>query len=274
MLCAGSGLTLAADFETLFFTSFEEEDLLQNRAGAWSALQIQDPCFVKDCLTNKRPSVVELTKAKAVSGKQALRCFTDGGDSHFVAKADAYTTNVRLDIGNTYKISAWYWFPSDTFIKTVTIMDLECSTCSKSAGPRLWVDGRRNTGPATFTFGRGKLGLPNKKSRVPVPVGQWFKLTVLITFGVGDKGRTQVFIDSGPAKTVQVIDFVGTNIQPDTIADLDHYDFLQFGITANATGTKPNGQYTAFTLYVDDVKIEHQINGSVAPLPPSNLTIQ
>ena len=139
-------------------------------------------------------------------------------------------------------------------------MDLECHDCGgKSSGPRIWVGNRRDSDPPRIIFGRGKLNshstvkLKSYEGSLPLPLGEWFKLTVEVTLGVNEAGRSRVWINEQLD-----IDEIGTNIKPDGYQGLDHYNFLQFGITGNATGEEPNGQYTAFTMYVDDVLIEHK----------------
>jgi hypothetical protein len=262
--------------EILFQSGFEEENLLDT----WQSIrtQIQYP--------GSQPSKVYATTDKKHSGNKSLYCFADGAPGSAVNKADIYTSGeLNLAMGQTYRISAWYWIPENTYIKTVTIMDIECSECDQSgAGPRIWIDSRRDPGePPRLTFGRGKLGLPSMhhepvEQSTPIPVGRWFKLTVEVKLGQGNNGRSRVWIDDQLE-----IDFVGSNIMPENHPDgykLDHYDFLQFGLTANGTATDPNGQLTAFGLYVDDVLIE-QINvggtpppDTTAPASPKNVRIE
>ena len=260
-------------WSTIFSNDFEENELMPLNGTLWSKIRQQAPCISGgSCLSSKQPSSVKQVTEKAHSGSKSLRCFSDGGDSTYVGKADIYKTNLNLRLGETYRLSAWFWLPTNTFLKTITLMDIECTAGSgtndcdveKTVGPRLWVVDRRDSGPPRLQFGRGKLGEDSVKGSHPLPLGQWFKLTVEMTLGSGSSGHTRVWINDDLD-----IDFIGTNIQPSGMSGLNHYNFFQVGLTANATGTDP-GQYSAVTIYVDNVLIEHKtgeqpVNADVTP---------
>jgi hypothetical protein len=240
------------DWEVVFYSGFEEEDLFPKDGSGWTTKREQAP-------SGGRSSKVETTTEKAHSGAKSLKCFADGADAGNTAKADIYKTNFNLKAGETIRVSAWYWLPKDTFIKTITLMDIECTSSlaegcdiAKTAGPRIWISHRREDSPPYFSFGRGKLGLPHFKGKqLAIPVGRWFKLAIEMVLGAEVDGQNRLWIDDELD-----IDSVGTNMMTPDMPKLDHFNFLQFGITANSTGTEPNGQYTPLTIYLDDVLVE------------------
>ena len=271
------------EWTVVFSNDFEENNLLPFDGTLWSTIRQQAPCISGgSCLPNKQPSIVEQVTDKAHSGTKSLRCFSDGGDSTYVGKADIFKTNLSLRLGETYRLSTWFWLPTNSYLKTITLMDIECTAGSgpndcevaKTAGPRLWVVDRRDSGPPRLQFGRGKLGEEGVKGERPIPLGQWFKLTVEMTLGSGSSGHTRVWINDELD-----IDFIGTNIQPSSMPELNHYNFFQVGLTANATGTTP-GEYSALSIYVDDVLIEQQtqpqpvITDVIPPDSPTGVKVE
>lgn len=207
-------------------------------------------------------NVIDIGTDHARSGKQCLEMVAQGKRGGTVSKSALVRGGLFYEAGDRVSISGWFFLPGGQKIRDITLLDLECSTCwpgdSKSKNQSPGIRLRLLNDDGQVSVDRGKIGFKNEYFNQPrdgrqgFPRDRWVQLTLDITLGIGDAGRTRVSLDD---KTL--IDERGTNM-PDpsvfrklgiNLKDPSYYDYVEIGISANSRSNPVK-------LFLDDVTIQ------------------
>lgn len=165
-----------------------------------------------------------------------------------VGKADYVHRFEPLAAGTVISMQARMYFPPETPLNSVILMDLECASCGMETNPGIRLYLRKGL----LRVDRSKIGIKQPfLSTVPklLQPGTWHQITWQVTLGKGEEGRSLVMLDGEV-----VSDARGTTILSQEIvsqhADItvrEQVDRFQVGLTANSN-KRPAG------LFLDDVR--------------------
>lgn len=165
-----------------------------------------------------------------------------------VGKADYVHRFEPLQAGTVISMQARFFFPPDTPLNSIILMDLECASCGMDTNPGIRLYLRKGL----LRVDRSKIGIRQPfLSTVPrlLQPGIWHHITWQVTLGKGTEGHSLVTLDGEV-----VSDARGTTILSQEIvsqhADIrvqEQVDRFQVGLTANS-----NKQ--AVGMFLDDVR--------------------
>ncbi len=218
--------------------TFAEDFEAQTKYGTgfWKTKQLQ------------RGSMALVDDPQGSSNRTAL--FRAGNKSFKVGKAALIKKVDPITHGDELTVTARFYFPSESPLDSVILIDKECSICGLDTNPgmRLYVrDARLRLDPSKIGY---KESI-NQNVEHKLELDRWHTVVWRSVLGTGSKGIDQVFVDG-----VMVIDSQHTNVITQEIADAynlmltgEYIDTVQIGITANS-----NSKTTE--LLVDDVLIQ------------------
>ncbi|MEB2311734.1 MAG: hypothetical protein OZ921_05545 [Sorangiineae bacterium] len=165
-----------------------------------------------------------------------------------VGKADLIVAYPAIGAGHRVVASGRFFFPADSSLDSLILMDIECASCGLDTNPGI----RLYLRDGALRVDRSKIGLTDAflpTSPTLVTTGTWHSLVWQVTLGIGDAGRSDVYLDG-----VQVMSATGTTLISQAIIDQvapgitvkERADRLQIGLTANSNPTSQ-------TLFLDDV---------------------
>lgn len=145
-----------------------------------------------------------------------------------VGKAALILPFAAMRPGATIIVEAEFYFPLETPLNSIHLMDLECKFCGQSHNPglrlylrhgRLRIDRKKINGGPAWTNDRGPSLVP----------GRWHRIRWELTLGADDaSGRSEVFLDG-----TAVLRNRGRTL-PDVPKRHAAIDRLQIGLTANS----------------------------------------
>lgn len=228
--CAGDGcapadcLTPISDFET-------GDDV----AAGFTSTQLQR-------------GTIELAGDPAGSTNRVVRMTAGEKVGDQVGKADLIVAYPALGAGHRLVARGRFYFPADSTLNSIILMDIECASCGLDTNPGI----RLYLRDGALRVDRSKIGiadafLPTGPERVTA--GAWHTIVWQVTLGIDEAGRSDVYLDG-----VQVMSAVGTTLISQAVVDQlapgvtvqEQADRLQLGLTANSNPTPQ-------TLYLDDV---------------------
>lgn len=165
-----------------------------------------------------------------------------------VGKADLIVAYPAIGAGHRVVASGRFFFPADSSLDSLILMDIECASCGLDTNPGI----RLYLRDGALRVDRSKIGLTDAflpTSPALMTTGTWHSLVWQVTLGIGDAGRSDVYLDG-----VQVMSATGTTLISQAIVDQvapgvtvqERADRLQIGLTANSNPTSQ-------TLLLDDV---------------------
>ena len=250
------GPSSACDAQLLFQSSFEASDPFPPDGSGWSNLVLQTPSGQPKARFEVR------TDRSRTGGRSAWFFAPPGGvgPGESCGKASVIRRDT-VRIGETVRFSASYWLADSPTVVTPQLMDVECSPaeCGYVGSPGVRVvttrDGRLRLDWKFLNWYRNQnLPTPpdapptSPRSLTPLPVREWFRLTLRMVLGEGDAGLTEVYVDDRLEISVR-----GTNMAPAGMEQLTRYTGVELGITCN-----PSSATQSTSLYVDDVVVERE----------------
>ncbi|QQA43546.1 hypothetical protein [Pelagovum pacificum] len=158
-----------------------------------------------------------------------------------VGKAALIVPTGRLGPGAGLRISAEVFFPTDSPMNSIILMDAECKYCGRDDNPglRLYLrDGRLRVDRAKI----GERHAWTNDTAPQVPRGRWVELVWDLGIATGDDGRSDVWLDGVP-----VLQDTGRTT-PEDRAPGDAVDRVQIGVTANSNDSPVSLQMRAIRI--------------------------
>ncbi|KIC16248.1 heparin lyase I family protein [Leisingera sp. ANG-Vp] len=165
-----------------------------------------------------------------------------------VGKADYVHRFDPLPAGTVISMQARMYFPPETPLNSVILMDLECASCGLDTNPGIRLYLRKGL----LRVDRSKIGIQQPfLSTVPrlLQPGTWHEITWQVTLGKGAEGHSLVMLDGEVVSDARGTTMLTQEIvrQYAEITVQEQVDRFQVGLTANS-----NKQPAA--LFLDDVR--------------------
>ncbi|NBD73754.1 hypothetical protein GVX82_01790 [Patescibacteria group bacterium] len=222
----------------IIFTDDFEEPLVFDAETQWKQRQLVRGTVER--VTDPRDP--DNTVIEATAGRRTV--------TNEVGKADLIKRFLPIPLGSTIVVEADFFFPRDTRIDSLLLMDVECTDCGIDTNPgtRLYVrDG-------SVRIDRAKIGFDDNFAPTvehELMHERWHTIRWELVTGVGNQGSSHVYLDGQI-----VLDAQGTTILTQQVGDqygftvtANTIDSVQVGLTANSNNTEQ-------TLLFDNLRIE------------------
>ncbi|MBK9577647.1 MAG: heparin lyase I family protein [Fibrobacteres bacterium] len=236
-----------------FHSDFERAstfmDLFPTDLSGWTNVQ----CVQPDGTQSSAPSGlsvvsgsnrISLDPSLAGLGAKAMK-FEAPPTGSSVSKASIAKQGVDFKPGDQVVVKFRLYLEDHGSAENLFLMDLESMELSGYPGRRLAISGSqelilesKNAGGA---YGSGPNFKPTSASKVAVPKGQWVSIQVDLVLARDDQGSVKIWQDG-------LLVVVANGMTFPTEPDITHYDWVEFGQTANSSAN-------AQTLWMDDISI-------------------
>lgn len=199
--------------------------------------------------TQQQRGEISLAADPVNAGNRVAFMSADSKRGSQVGKSDLILAFTPLGAGRTIEMSGRFFFPADSRLDSLILMDLECASCGLDTNPGI----RLYLRDGMLRVDRSKIGIEEPflpRAPLAMKTGGWHRIGWEVTLGIGTAGRSRVFLDGQP-----VLDSQGTTLLSQAVVSQfapikvrEQTDRFQIGLTANSNTTRQS-------LYLDDVTI-------------------
>lgn len=181
---------------------------------------------------------IDVIADPAVTGNGVARLTAGPKRLGRVGKAALIRDFGPVGAGHVVYMQGNFYFPPDTSLNSIILMDLECASCGPDTNPGI----RLYLRDARLRVDRSKVGIRDaflQNRDVQLRPGRWYEIRWRVVLGDTDTGRSTVWVDGA-----QVMDASGITLLLQEVVDRytdrsvkEQVDRFQVGLTANSNDT-------------------------------------